>query len=64
MEDMDIIACEMEKKIEVKDLTARFADHRLKNPSEFVSPKNKQQTIEIENSQLYNVTLSSEEDEI
>ena len=42
MEDMDIIACEMEKKIEVKDLTARFADHRLKNPSEFVSPKNKQ----------------------
>lgn len=63
MEDMDIIASEMEKKIEVKDLTARFGDHRLKNPSEFVSPKNKQQKIDIENSQLYNVTLSSEEDE-
>jgi len=42
MEEMDIIACEMEKKIEVKDLTARFGDHRLKNPSEFVSPKSKQ----------------------
>ena len=42
MEDMDIIACEIETKIEVKDLTARFGDHRQKNNSEFVSPKNKQ----------------------
>jgi hypothetical protein len=61
---MDIIACEMEKKIEIKDLTARFGDHRQKNSFEFVSPKNKQQKIDLENSKLYNVTLSSEDDEI
>lgn len=61
---MDIIASEMEKKIEIKDLTARFDDHRKKNTSEFLSPNNKQQKMNLENSQLYNVTLSSDEDEI
>ena len=45
---MDIIACEMERKIEVKDLTARFGDHRLKNPCEFINPK--QQRNDVENS--------------